>query len=224
MMQRCQQDPLCQCKQCWEVLLFPLLVHEPCSSSVCVCTLREAQRHMVQVNVNLITLCYLNTKNRTVEGYLCIQTAVTLKEALCWCEPLQVCLYFPAESIWNATETWCVCIIPLWTSTKFTGQSSLGSLGWTYFHMGSSSASSGNMDNTTLLFGSNDLIGDAFISEVSENGKCAGKWDIDGCTPWIWLFICSFSLVWKMIHPALKYPLLAWVRCLNITKDIIWAN
>lgn len=61
-------------------------------------------------------------------------------------------------------------------------QNPLGSFDWTYFHVGSSSGSNGNLDNTTVLFGRNYLTGDAVISKVSENSKRAGKRDVNGCT------------------------------------------
>lgn len=60
-------------------------------------------------------------------------------------------------------------------------QNLLGSLGWTYFHVGSSSGPNGNMDTTPLLFGRNYLIGDALISRVGDNGKRTGKRDVNGC-------------------------------------------
>ena len=153
-------------------------MQEPCSPSLCVCVRasREAKRNEVQVNVNPIMLCYPKTKNRTVKGYLCIQTSVTLKGALCWWNccgfvfaPQQRAFKMPRKHGEYAS------------SHPEPAQNALGSLGWMYFHVGSPSGSNGNMGNTTVLFGRNDLIGDAFIAKVSENGKCAGKRDVNGC-------------------------------------------
>lgn len=66
-------------------------------------------------------------------------------------------------------------------ASLLTSTDSLGSLGWMYFHMGSSSGSSRNLDTTTLLFERKDLVGGTFIAKVSEAGNWAGKQDISGC-------------------------------------------
>lgn len=120
-------------------------------------------------------LCYPKTKNRTVKGYLCIWTSITLKGALCW---LNCCkfVFVPQQRAFKMPQKHGECAFH-----SETAQNALGSLGWMYFHAGTSSGSYGNMDTTTLQFGRNYLTRDAFISKVSENGKRAGKWDINGC-------------------------------------------
>lgn len=89
---------------------------------------------------------YAKIKTRIVKGYLSIETSITLRKVLCWCEVLWICIFSPALKM-------------LWKHNYYTpfhpkpAQDSLDSLGLTHFHVGPSSGSSRNTDNTILLFG-----------------------------------------------------------------------